>query len=425
MKRTSVWFAILIVTALFFVSPAAAVSLEMSPPEKWNSGAADGANLSVKEVDGEKGKGVSMSYDFSGGDWAQIWQDVALNLAGMSAVQLNVRGDGGKNRLEVKLVDADGTNFGVRLEDLAFDNQWHDVNIPFSKFEYFWGGDDKLDLAHVVSVWLAVSKMDGGAGEVGIDQVELVTSSAAPAKSPAGSGGKNAKIPAGTYKLESADFAKLSLALDPARRDPSKLRVKVGAVDDGMSFELMDESGRKLGQARLVGEDAASASESSSTPPDESSAGGYKFDMESPDDWTAQKADGVDLTVAQSAGKSGNAIDLQYKMATGEWLQISQEKQMSLSLDHDIFVRFRLTGSKNRVELKLADADGTNFGLKFEDLTPSDRWVEKTAPLKSFTYFWGGDDKMDWSHVVSIWVAVAKIDGGAGKLSIDEIRLTP
>lgn len=409
-----VLFFTMIVAVLLTTLPSAAVNLDLSSAAKWNSGKADGANLTYKEIDGEKGKGISMSFDLSSGDWIQMWQDGALDLTGISAVRLHVRCDGSKNRLEVKLVDADGTNFGARLEELAFDNQWHEITVPFPKFTYFWGGDDKLDQGKITSVWLAVAKMDGGTGEIAIDQVELVTSSSAsPASSPTA-----AKSTNGLYKLQSADFAKLSLALDPTRRDPATLRVKLSGADHGLNLSVVDETGKELGQVRLVGEGGTVSASAPSA-----SSGGYQFDMESKDEWTSGKADGVELNVAQTAGQNGNAVELQYKMSAGEWLQIWQEKSMELSPDQNLFVRFKLSGSKNRVEIKLVDADGTNFGLKFEDLTPSDAWIEKTAPLKSFTYFWGGDDKMDWPHTISLWIAVSKIDAGEGKLVIDEIRL--
>src|SRR3989338_9159876 len=229
---------------------AGAERLDVSDPAKWNSGQADGASIGVKTVETPGGKGIVVSVDLSRGDWAQVWQDADLNLEGITAVRINLRCAGSKNRLEVKLVDADGTNFGTRLDDLAFDGAWREVAIPYSRFEYFWGGTDtSLDLAKVTSVWMAVSKIEGGASDISFDRIDLDLGASAPRAAPPT--GAESEM---TFRIESADWDRIRATLDPDRAGGRPARVRMRQKDDhhNMEVRLLGIDGSDLGGIRLA-----------------------------------------------------------------------------------------------------------------------------------------------------------------------------
>ncbi|OGH55338.1 MAG: hypothetical protein A3G34_11795 [Candidatus Lindowbacteria bacterium RIFCSPLOWO2_12_FULL_62_27] len=388
---------------------AGAERLDVSDPAKWNSGQADGASIGVKTVETPGGKGIVVSVDLSRGDWAQVWQDADLNLEGITAVRINLRCAGSKNRLEVKLVDADGTNFGTRLDDLAFDGAWREVAIPYSRFEYFWGGTDtSLDLAKVTSVWMAVSKIEGGASDISFDRIDLDLGASAPRAAPPT--GAESEM---TFRIESADWDRIRATLDPDRAGGRPARVRMRQKDDhhNMEVRLLGIDGSDLGGIRLANDGSV-----------------QHFPMDRPDEWKSEHADGASIRTAAVPGADGRALEITYDLSAGDWVQISQEKKMDLSAARTVHLKLRMTGARNAVEIKLVDADGTNFGVKLEDVPlASDgagaEWTDLPLPVSRFAYFWGGDDRMDWANTASIWIAISKMEGGAGVLVIDDVRL--
>lgn len=489
---------------------AGPVQLDVSALEKWNTGKADGADLNVKAAVTPGGKGIALAFDLSKGDWVQVWQDVEMNLEGISGVRLHLRLTGKSNTLEVKLVDADGTNFGVRLSDLAFDGEWRETVIPYSQFAYFWGGDDqKLDLSKITSVWLAISKIAGGKGGVAVDRVELDIEKSKDSKiqslipvvgvalddpsaweisSEAGaeiraSRADNDEGLALEYKLDTGNWAQVHRSLTPDLRGLASIRMKVRqrGGHNRIEMKLVDEDGSNFGYnfediprndqwvvrqvafkdfAYFWGGDAAldlakmnsiwiavsrleggagrivvgtldiEREPPAGTAPVGAAAakpdggGGLRFDMEKAADWSAEHADGSDLKVNSIEGFKGRAVELEYELGAGGWVQVSNQKKMDLSAIQKVSFNVRMTGNHNALEIKLVDADGTNFGVRLDDIPLGEEWRRIEIPVRRFSYFWGGNEGMDWPNAASLWFAVSTIDGGSGKLALDDVELT-
>ena len=52
------------------------------------------------------------------------------------------------------------------------------------------------------------------------------------------------------------------------------------------------------------------------------------------------------------------------------------------------------------------------------------KWVDVSIPLTDFAYMWGGaDNKLDVSLVRYLDIAISGAQGGAGKVSISDIRI--
>ncbi|MEW5693359.1 MAG: carbohydrate binding domain-containing protein, partial [Candidatus Hydrogenedentota bacterium] len=278
--------------------------------------------------------GFEMDYDLGTGFWVQVWQNKNLNLKEYTSIKLKVAMQGEKNRIEIKLVDSDGTNFGYNIEDMNTDGNVKELLIPFSDFRYFWGGDSNLEWDNVKSIWIAISKMNGGKGKLAVTSVEL------------------------------SDEAPLKVE----KSDP------------------------------------------------------YYLPMESSSDWRISQDEGTELKTSVVAGNKGNAVALEYDLVKGKWVQIYKNVSLDLIPYKEISLWFKATGNHNRIELKLVDKDGTNYGYRIEDLTRDNKWHRYKIPFEKFEYFWGGDNNLDAKNIISIWIAISEIEGFDGEVAVDEIE---
>lgn len=508
MKSLAIVLAVLSYT-LVVVCSAESVEMDLKAVDKWVSSKADGAGFDVKSAGTPSGKGLQVDFDLSKGDWGQVSQEIPLNLAGIKSVRLKMKLTGQKNRIEVKLVDADGTNFGARLEDLNFSGEWQDVVIPFSKFEYFWGGSDQvLDKAQVTSVWLAVAKMDGGKGMVVLDGIRLDVGDGiaeAPARekkdAPASSvpvdvtdmtaweksaedgvkfdvsaAGGSLKL---NYDFAKGNWAQVSRMVSPDMQELDAVRLKISqrGSRNRVELKLVDADGTNFGcriedlpldgsvvdkvipirdlayfwggndkldisnlnsvwiavsrmdggkgEVDVGGIEWVVKGPTASAVESKPAAGAIVISMERASDWNAERGDkaGVDVASRDDGGGGGKSLELKYDLTGGDWIQISTEKQMDLTAAEYVKFRVRMSGMKNRVEIKFVDVDGSNAGYKIEDGVTDNQWRDISVSMSKFTYWWGGDDRIDWAKIASVWIAVSKMDGGKGTVSIGDISI--
>lgn len=144
----------------------------MDLPSSWNKGEDDkGSKVNLATTDGKFSSALSLDFDLGNGTWVQIWKDMKIDLTGVEKIRFYYKYKGPANNLEVKFLDADGSNFGLKIE-LRQSDQWTMKEIDINQFTYWWGGNSSLDLNNITSIYFAVSKVAGGKGEVLIDQVE-------------------------------------------------------------------------------------------------------------------------------------------------------------------------------------------------------------------------------------------------------------
>jgi len=141
--------------------------------EGWETDHEQGSKVKLISVAGKKRKALGIVYDLSEGSWVQVYKNFRVELKEDSVFQFYLKWTGKLNNLEFKLTDADGSVFGKKLE-LENERQWQLVKVPVSRLTYWWGGDEELDMKHVKKLWFAVSRLQGGGGSMGIDQLALV-----------------------------------------------------------------------------------------------------------------------------------------------------------------------------------------------------------------------------------------------------------
>ncbi len=141
----------------------------------WASAKDAGAEMKLSQAQGKVGSAVKISYILGTGKWVAINKPFAINSFRGKAISFWLKGKGAANNLEVKLVDEDDTNYGVKRPTLTTDGDWTQVTFTEADFSYWWGGDQTL--GPIKDIYFAVSAPGdtGGSGEVMIADLRLVT----------------------------------------------------------------------------------------------------------------------------------------------------------------------------------------------------------------------------------------------------------
>lgn len=149
----------------------------MDSTEEWAANGSEGSKIELSAVKTKNGKAVEISYDLSGNGWVQMNKIIDMDMSDIAGLRFSYIGTGNANTLEVKLEDADGSNFGKLCPSASATKTWTTLTIPIEEMAYWWGGDNKLDRTKVKNILFAISKKDadkGGAGKVAIDQIEII-----------------------------------------------------------------------------------------------------------------------------------------------------------------------------------------------------------------------------------------------------------
>lgn len=157
------------------VADEVGVLLDGFEANDWVPSSAEGAAIRTNYVPGKFGKALSIDYDIKNNQqWVAVIKDLPVPSIDRKAIQFYVKHSGDKkNKLEVKLIDEDGTNYGYKA-DLKPNSDWEKITLDATDFVYWWGGNPKLDT--IKQFGFAVSPEEGGIGSVLIDELRLVPS---------------------------------------------------------------------------------------------------------------------------------------------------------------------------------------------------------------------------------------------------------
>ncbi len=151
--------------------------------------------------------------------------------------------------------------------------------------------------------------------------------------------------------------------------------------------------------------------------------------------WGIEHDNGSTGTVTTTAGVIGKAVQLNWDIGAGNWVQarytfrglidLSQDDIFGVSLRGDL-------GSANAVALMFMDEDGVFWGFDCESLSNVDRWmINLSLPKKLFRHFFTfgadpGDSTIDWSRIKRFYVVVkrpgALLGGGSGGIAVDHVQ---
>lgn len=154
----------------------------LDDPAAWSLHPADGVELShLAETDASRGVCTRLDYRFvRGAGYGIIRRDFAdgLTLPENFRVRFQLRGQGPRNTLEIKLVQKDpdgGENvWWVNQRDYDFEGAWREVVLPRRKFEFAWGPSGGKDgLNRIDAIEIVITSFNGGAGSVWLDELAI------------------------------------------------------------------------------------------------------------------------------------------------------------------------------------------------------------------------------------------------------------
>ncbi|MDI1253228.1 discoidin domain-containing protein [Thermomonas sp.] len=152
----------------------------------WRATASDSVSASLRQVDGEKGKGLCLDYDFNGvSGYAVARRTLPMRYPGNYEFRMFLRGEGPANNLEFKLADASGDNVWWRNQpNMLLPKTWTATKLKKRQIDFAWGPTEDRTLQASESFELTISAgKGGGKGSACIDELafsELPTDDGAP-----------------------------------------------------------------------------------------------------------------------------------------------------------------------------------------------------------------------------------------------------
>jgi hypothetical protein len=159
------------------------------------------------------------------------------------------------------------------------------------------------------------------------------------------------------------------------------------------------------------------------------------IDGESITNWSVETDNGSSGTRELVAGFIDNAVQLNWNIGTGDWVQAVYTFPQPVDLSQKDIFGASLKGStstRNRVSLMFADVNGVFFGMDCDGINTISRWMKNLPfPKKVFYHFFtiGPDPnrkEIDWSQINRFFVVVKRPQpgegGGSGQLAIDHLQ---
>jgi hypothetical protein len=132
----------------------------------WTTGCSGGTECIAGD-----GPNPNFKYSFTGpSQWAQIGKTgLQLDISSNPELTLEYELTGSASGMEVKLQDADGTVFIIRM---PAQTGHHTLKLGPDKFSYAWGGADKvLDTSHIIEAWVVANGNGTGNGTLTVNMM--------------------------------------------------------------------------------------------------------------------------------------------------------------------------------------------------------------------------------------------------------------
>lgn len=166
--------------------------------------------------------------------------------------------------------------------------------------------------------------------------------------------------------------------------------------------------------------------------------GSMLIDAESLQNWTVESDSGSSGGLQPSEGLTGQAVQLNWNIGTGNWAQAKYTFPQPVNLSGaDLFgvsLHGGPTEAANTVAIMFADVNNVFYGYDMRGdnsgINQINRWlINLPLPKKVFYYFFtlgNGGTEIDWSRINRVFVVVkrpaAGVGGGVGQLRIDQFQ---
>jgi hypothetical protein len=242
-------------------------------PSAWTLVVSDDVKASLRPAEGAHGKALCIDFDFGRvTGYVAAGRALPIDYPARYEFDLGVRGDAPPNALQMKLLDASGTNvWWGRRNDYHFPKDWKTLKFRQRDIEFAWGPTSDRTLRNTAALELVIASGSGaGKGSVCFDRLALRELPATAAAPPAPTATASSFRPgheaadaldgnAGT-DWEPADGRGAPAALTVDYGEPREfgglaLRWRTGAAASRYAIELSDDGahwrdGRRVERAR-------------------------------------------------------------------------------------------------------------------------------------------------------------------------------
>jgi hypothetical protein len=137
----------------------------------WNIIQSDQVTGTLRTIDGPDGKAMCLDYDFHGvSGYVGVQREIALDYRGNYAFAFQLQGEGPKNDLQFKLVDASGDNvWWATKPKFALPKDWTRMQFHKRHISKAWGPSEEKELKQSAKLEFTLASGEGGAGNVCFD----------------------------------------------------------------------------------------------------------------------------------------------------------------------------------------------------------------------------------------------------------------
>src|SRR5262245_38250679 len=149
---------------------------EMDDISAWKALSSDGVSGSVHSAKGLEGNALVLEFDLAKtAGYAAATRVLPTQLPDDYEISFWMRGEAGRNHLEVKFVDASGDNvWWFRRANYTFSGDWQQVRIKKRQIDFAWGTTTDRTLRQFQSIEFVLSAGDeGGNGSLWFDRLSL------------------------------------------------------------------------------------------------------------------------------------------------------------------------------------------------------------------------------------------------------------
>ena len=150
-------------------------------------------------------------------------------------------------------------------------------------------------------------------------------------------------------------------------------------------------------------------------------------DFEHPANWSVIASDGVDASIAPTAGARGAGLRIAYDFRKGAgFCVIRRAVDLDLPANYRFGFSVRGKGPANNLEFKLVDDSGENvWWVNHRRYLPPASWSVIRYKRRHFSFAWGPAGAVPLKHIGAIEIAISAADGGRGVLDIDTLTFEP
>jgi hypothetical protein len=159
--------------------PADTIALdEMDDISAWTTAISENASASVHDARGLEGGALVLEFDLAKtAGYVAARRPLAVTFPDDFELTFWMRGESGRNNLELKFIDASGDNvWWYRRANFSFSGDWQQVRVKRRQIDFAWGPTEVKQLRGIASIEFTIaSGRDGGKGSLWVDQLRLKT----------------------------------------------------------------------------------------------------------------------------------------------------------------------------------------------------------------------------------------------------------